>query len=59
MSSLNEFTSKKQTHFWPITMLRIYTGVFFIHYGFGKVTNPNFAQGLTGFVTGNLDKCYG
>jgi uncharacterized membrane protein YphA (DoxX/SURF4 family) len=40
-------------------MLRIYTGVFFIQYGFGKLTNPDFAQGLSGFVTGNLDKCYG
>jgi len=40
-------------------MLRIYTGAFFIQYGFGKLTNPDFAQGLSGFVTGNLDKCYG
>lgn len=59
MSSLNEFTPKKTVHLWPITMLRIYTGVFFIKYGFGKLTNPDFAQGLSGFVTGNLDKCYG
>jgi thiosulfate dehydrogenase [quinone] large subunit len=59
MSSLNEFTNKKQIHHWPITLLRVYTGAFFLHYGFGKLTNPNFADGLTGFVTGNLDKCYG
>jgi thiosulfate dehydrogenase [quinone] large subunit len=59
MSSLNEFTSKKQAQIWPITVLRIYTGVFFIKYGFGKVMNPDFAQGLTGFVTDNLEKCYG
>lgn len=59
MSSLNEFTPKKTVHLWPITMLRIYTGAFFIQYGFGKLTNPDFAQGLSGFVTGNLDKCYG
>lgn len=59
MSSLNEFTKKKAARFWPISLLRVYTGVFFIHYGFGKVTNPNFADGLSGFVTGNLEKCYG
>ncbi len=59
MSSLNEFTTKKVVHHWPITLLRVYTGVFFVQYGYGKVTNPNFAQGLTGFVTGNLEKCYG
>lgn len=59
MSSLNEFTRKKVAHLWPITLLRVYTGVFFLHYGFGKVTNPNFADGLSGFVSGNLEKSYG
>lgn len=59
MSSLNEFTTKKIAHLWPISVLRIYTGVFFIYYGFGKIRNPEFAQGLSGFVTSNLEKCYG
>lgn len=59
MSSLNEFTTKKIAHLWPISLLRVYTGVFFIYYGFRKITNPDFAQGLTGFVTGNLEKCFG
>ncbi len=59
MSSLNEFTSKKQLHHWPITLLRVYTGVFFLYYGFGKITNPNFADGLAGFVSGNLEKSFG
>ena len=59
MSSLNEFTHKKEVHHWPITLLRVYTGAFFIKYGFGKITNPDFADGLAGFVSGNLDKCYG
>ena len=59
MSSLNEFAKKKTAHLWPITLLRVYTGVFFLKYGFGKITNPNFADGMSGFVTGNLDKCYG
>ncbi|MGB5628607.1 MAG: DoxX family protein [Woeseiaceae bacterium] len=59
MSSLDEFHKKKPMHLWPITLLRIYTGVFFLYYGWGKVTNPNFAEGLAGFVTGNLDKAFG
>ncbi len=59
MSRLNEFTKKKTAKLWPITLLRVYTGVFFLKYGFGKITNPNFADGLSGFVTGNLDKSYG
>lgn len=58
MSSLNEFTTKKIARLWPISLLRVYTGVFFIYYGFRKITNPDFAQGLTGFVTGNLEKCF-
>lgn len=56
MSSINEFTQKKTANQWPITLLRVYTGVFFLKYGFGKITNPNFADGLSGFVTGNLEK---
>lgn len=59
MSSLNEFSTKKAAHLWPITLLRVYAGVFFLKYGFGKITNPDFADGLAGFVTGNLDKCFG
>ena len=59
MSSLNEFTRKKIAHLWPITLLRVYTGVFFFYHGFGKVTNPNFADGLSGFVSGNLENCFG
>jgi len=59
MSSLNDFTPKKHIQLWPITLLRVYAGVFFIYYGFGKITNPDFVQGMTGFVTGNLDKCFG
>ena len=59
MSNLDEFQNKKPTHLWPITLLRVYTGVFFLKYGWGKITNPNFADGLAGFVTSNLDKAFG
>jgi thiosulfate dehydrogenase [quinone] large subunit len=58
MSNLNEFTNKKKAHLWPLTLLRVYTGVFFAYYGFGKIKRGNFADGLEGFVTGNLENCY-
>jgi thiosulfate dehydrogenase [quinone] large subunit len=55
MSTLDEFRNKKSVHLWPITLLRVYTGVFFLYYGFGKVRNPDFADGLAGFVSGRLE----
>jgi thiosulfate dehydrogenase [quinone] large subunit len=55
MSNLDEFRSKKSVHLWPITLLRVYTGVFFLYYGFGKIRNPDFAEGLAGFVNGRLE----
>ena len=59
MTSLDEFRNKKKAHLWPITMLRIYTGVFFLYNGFGKVRNPEFVNGLAGFVNGRLEASYG
>jgi len=59
MSSLNEFSRKKISHLWPVTLLRIYTGVFFVHYGFGKIRHGSFANGVEGFVNGQLENSYG
>jgi len=59
MSTLDEFQRKKSVHFWPITLLRVYTGVFFLYYGFGKVRNPDFDNGLAGFVSGRLENSAG
>ncbi|MGB5490639.1 MAG: DoxX family protein [Woeseiaceae bacterium] len=59
MSRLDEFRRKKSVHLWPITLLRVYTGVFFLYYGFGKVRNPDFANGLAGFVSGRLEDSAG
>ena len=59
MSSLNEFSRKKTHHLWPITVLRLYTGLFFAYYGFGKVRRGGgFADGLEGFVSSNLDNSF-
>jgi len=35
---------KKTSHLWPITLLRVYTGVFFLKFGWGKIMNPNFMR---------------
>lgn len=59
MSKLDEFSRKKSAHVWPITLLRVYTGVFFLYYGFGKVRNEQFADGLAGFVSGRLESSVG
>jgi thiosulfate dehydrogenase [quinone] large subunit len=59
MSSLDEFKTSKKAHLWPITLLRIYTGAFFLIYGWGKIRNPEFANGLAGFVTSRLEDSFG
>lgn len=59
MSSLNEFTRKKQAHLWPITLLRVYTGVFFAYHGSSKIKGGAFADGLEGFVITKLGASFG
>lgn len=44
---------------WPIVLLRVYTGVFFLKYGYGKLVHDDFADGLAGFVNGNLENSFG
>jgi thiosulfate dehydrogenase [quinone] large subunit len=44
---------------WPIVLLRVYTGVFFIYYGFGKISSGKFADGLAGFVNMQLESSFG
>ncbi len=59
MSSIDEFQSKKSIHLWPITLLRVYTGIFFLSHGFGKLRGGNFAEGMTGFINGRLEDSFG
>ena len=40
---------------WPIVLLRVYTGVFFDWHGGGKLLRGNFADGMSGFLNGNLE----
>ena len=58
MTNLDEAKSKA-LHDWPIVLLRVYTGIFFLYYGFGKLRRDNFADGLAGFVNGNLENSFG
>ena len=44
---------------WPIVLLRVYTGVFFIYYGFGKISSGKFVDGMAGFVNMQLDNSFG
>ena len=58
MTSLDEAKSKPLQD-WPIVLLRVYTGIFFLYYGFGKVRRDDFADGLAGFVGANLENSFG
>ena len=59
MTSLDAPATKKLRD-WPILLLRVYTGVFFAYYGFGKLRRgDSFADGLAGFVNGNLENSFG
>ena len=58
MSNLDDFQSARIT-MWPIVLLRVYTGVFFLYFGFRKIAGGNFDQGLTGFVSSRLEGSVG
>jgi len=44
---------------WPIVLLRVYTGLFFIYFGIGKIARGNFAEGMGGFVNMQLENSFG
>ncbi len=58
MSSLDEFRTSKSIRHWPIVLLRVYTGIFFFYYGWSKITNPNFADGIAGCL-GSRESTFG
>ncbi len=43
---------------WPIVLLRVYSGVFFLYHGVGKIRHDNFAASLSNFLTGNPDSSF-
>ena len=58
MTSLDD-ANNKPLRDWPIVLLRVYTGVFFLKYGWGKLSRDDFADGLAGFVNANLENSVG
>lgn len=52
-------TGTKPLRDWPILLLRVYTGVFFAYHGISKISRGNFADGLGGFVTMQLENSFG
>ena len=59
MSRLDEFHRRKTAHLWPVTLLRVYTGVYFLYFGFGKVRRGGFADGMERFLNAQLDNTFG
>ncbi len=43
---------------WPIVLLRVYTGVFFVYHGIGKLRQDDFASGLADFLSRTLDASF-
>jgi len=53
--SIDDFQSMKGMRNWPILLLRVYTGVFFAYYGFGKIVGGFAGDNLGGFLTGRAE----
>ncbi len=54
MTGISGWKSDKALTTWPIALLRIYCGLFFLIHGWGKVTREGglggFAEGMAGFL---------
>ena len=52
------FRNSPALRHWPIFVLRVYTGVYFLYFGVGKLRRTDFADGVGRFVTSNLDSSF-
>jgi thiosulfate dehydrogenase [quinone] large subunit len=43
---------------WPIVLLRVYTGVFFVYHGFGKLRGDDFASSMANLLTNSLETTF-
>ena len=43
---------------WPIVLLRVYTGVFFLYHGIRKVGHDDFSSALSGFLTRSQEESF-
>ena len=57
MTSLDAPGMKAIRH-WPIVLLRVYTGVFFVVHGYGKISGGTFSNGMVGFLN-SQENMYG
>ena len=58
MSDYLEGRHRPRLRLWPIAALRIYAGLFFAWHGLGKLRREDFADGLAGFVSANLESAF-
>ena len=58
MADFLESRSPGALRHWPIVVLRIYTGIFFAWNGLGKIRRDNFADGMEGFLNGQLGNSF-
>lgn len=58
MSSLDEFRSSKAIRQWPIVLLRVYTGIFFLSHGWSKVSREG-GFGVDGFLGSVSENTFG
>ena len=59
MSTIDEFRTSKAIRHWPLVLLRVYTGVYFLYYGFGKLRRDNFVDGMVSFLNSQLESSFG
>ena len=59
MKSSSMFRDAPALRDWPIVVLRVYTGIYFLYYGVGKLRRDNFADSVGNFVISNLESCFG
>ncbi len=59
MSSIDEFRTSKAIRHWPLVVLRVYTGVYFLYYGLGKLRSDNFVDGMVSFLNSQLESSFG
>jgi thiosulfate dehydrogenase [quinone] large subunit len=50
--------SPKRLRLWPIALLRVYTGIFFLWHGFGKLRGEDFVESLNNFLSARLETAF-
>jgi thiosulfate dehydrogenase (quinone) large subunit len=53
-----DYKSRKRFQLWPVALLRIYTGIFFVWHGFGKISGGKFADSMNSFLTSRLESSF-